>query len=232
MFSAQSECFLSFTKEGLVSPFFCLYSRYISVSERGKRALPPRAVNPFVFLPPLWYHNRDRISSERGERHVSAGYLCHRGWQQPHAPRFPRPASAFQRGRRVYQRRFRLSFHALQGHRRRAAALSGGGVRSSRADLPPQGLQRVQGGAQADRAGIEAAVRPCARVSDENGGQNPDLPDLRGRRHPRHVCPPLRGGGDSRPARHGRPRFHAARHRNEQRALRRSRRKRFWRISA
>ena len=59
MFSAQSECFLSFTKEGLVSPFFCLYSRYISVSERGKRALPPRSVNPFVFLPPLWYHNRD-----------------------------------------------------------------------------------------------------------------------------------------------------------------------------
>ena len=59
MLSAQSECFLSFTKEGLVSPFFCLYSRYISVFERGKRALPPRAVNPFVFLPPLWYHNRD-----------------------------------------------------------------------------------------------------------------------------------------------------------------------------
>lgn len=56
--------------------------------------------------------------------------------------------------------------------------ISGGGVRSSRADLPPHGLQRVQGGAQADRAGIEAAVRPRARMPDENGGQNPDLPDL------------------------------------------------------
>ena len=59
MLSAESECFLLFTKEGSVSPFFCLYFRYISVSKRGKRALPPRDVNPFVFLPPLWYHNRD-----------------------------------------------------------------------------------------------------------------------------------------------------------------------------
>ena len=46
-------CFLR--KKGQFRPSFV----YISVSKRGKRALPPPAVNPFVFLPPLWYHNRD-----------------------------------------------------------------------------------------------------------------------------------------------------------------------------